>query len=33
MSLKLRGNGLPVKDHGLMGGKSDPYYQVRLTLN
>jgi len=29
MSLKLRGNGLPVKDHGLMGGKSDPYYQIR----
>ena len=29
MALKLRGNDLPVKDHGLMGGKSDPFWELR----
>ena len=29
MSLKLRGNDLPVKDHVLLGGKSDPFFELR----
>jgi hypothetical protein len=29
MSLKLRGNDLPVKDSGLLGGKSDPFFEIR----
>lgn len=29
LSLKLRGNDLPIKDEGILGGKSDPYYEIR----